>query len=93
MVNQANILDKADLKSGGWNMVPVKNVTNDFISDLLEKTLKDLAQRQTRHDESAPTSMAMSLRKGVALIDTEEMINTMYQKVSSLKEEAELKEQ
>ena len=40
-----DLLDKKDLKTTGWQTVPLENVDHDFVSPLLDNYLKDLDKR------------------------------------------------
>ena len=91
MVKHLDLLDKKDLKTTGWITTPLDNVDHDFVSPLLDMYLKDLKVRVAYNDKEE-SGVAANLRKATRVADSEELVNTQYQKVSSLKEQADAKE-
>ena len=92
MEEHLGLLDKKDLKTTGWITTPLDNVDHDFVSPLLNMYLKDLKIRIAHHDNEE-SGVAANLRKATRVSDSEQLVNIQYQKVSSLKEQADLKEQ
>ena len=91
MQKHLDLLDKKDLKTTGWLTTPLDNVDHDFVSPLLNNYLKDIEKRMAVHDK-AESGMAANLRKATKITDSEELVNIQYQKVASLKEQADQKE-
>ena len=67
---------------------PLDNSDHDFVSKLLNNYLKDLEKRMKYHDK-VESGMAANLRKATKVADSEELVNVQYNKVASLKEEAD----
>jgi len=91
MKNHLDALDKADLKTTGWTTEPLENVDHDFVSPLLNRYLKDMNTRIEKHKKK-DAGFAQNLRKTVQIMDAEDLVNFNYQKIASLKEEADRKE-
>ena len=91
MITHIDLLDQKDLRTTGWVTKPLDNVDHDFVSPLLNNYLKDLEKRIAYHDKEE-SGMAANLRKGARLADSEELVNTEYQRVATLKEMADKKE-
>ena len=92
MQDHLDALDSKELKSAGWTCMPVENVDHDFVTPLLDSYIKDLAVRMARH-KNHHGSFALTLRKGVKIMEAEIMVNLQYQKIVHLKKQADEKEQ
>ena len=86
-----DLLDKADLKTTGWTTTPLNNVEHDFVSPLLTAYLKDLNKRIIKESDK-DSGVARNLRKAIRIEDTEDLLNTQFMKISSLKDQADEKE-
>jgi len=69
MCDHLDDLDGKDLKSGGWNCIPIDNVDHDFVTSLLDRYLKDLKTRMVDHSEKE-SGFAKSIRKAVRIKDS-----------------------
>lgn len=88
MKKHLDMLDKRDLKTTGWTVVPLNNVDHDFVSSLLSRYLKDLDKRIEKQN-STDEGIAMNLRKITSIEITQDLVNDEYSKVASLKDMAD----
>lgn len=85
-------LDKRELKTTGWLTSPLENVTHDFVTPLLKNYLADLKKRAVQHEDEE-AGFAANIRKSVRVTDSMQLVNQQFQKIQSLKESADMKEQ
>jgi len=62
------------LKTSGWTTEPLDNVEHDFVTDLLNKYLKDLEGRMISNSKQG-AGFCRNLRKTVELDTMEDVVN------------------
>lgn len=84
-------LDNFGLRSAGWLVEPLKNVENDYVSELCNNYLKDLEQRKLAQ-MSPDAQFSGFLRKTVKMDEVQNVVTHQYKKIGGLKSKNEEKQ-